>query len=56
MVVDPTILPEKLAPSLVMVIPVAQTRKQAMLSVIDDHVVPLTKQTVLLGWSTTWYH
>ena len=37
MVVDPTILPEKLAPSLVMVVPVAQTRKQAMLSVMDNH-------------------
>ena len=49
MVVDPTIiLPEKLAPSLVMVVPVAQTRKQAMLSVMDDHVVPLTKQGFLV--------
>ena len=47
MVVDPTILPESLAPSLVMVIPVAQTRKQAMLSVMVDHVVPLTKQAFL---------
>ena len=46
-VVDPAILPEKLAPLLVMIVPVAQTRKQALLSVMDDHVVPPKKQAFL---------
>ena len=50
MVVDPTILPESLALSLVMVVPVAQ---QAMLSVMDDHTAPLMKQAFLLACGTT---
>ena len=47
MVVDPTILPESLAPSLVMVVPVAQTRKQATLSIMDDHMITPKKQAFL---------
>ena len=43
MVVDPTILPEKLAPLLLMIVSVAQTRKQLGYTVSDGQPRGTTK-------------